>query len=61
MTEGLYVRIKSYHILRTWTRVPGRFITLCGRQGNGDAELTFGDDRTCESCLRIAAKRGLEP
>jgi hypothetical protein len=54
-----YVLIRSFHILRTWSRVPGRFITLCGRVGNGEAELDFGNEKTCETCLRIARKRGI--
>ena len=51
-----YVKLRSWHIVRTWTRVPGRFITLCGRMGSGTSSMTFGDEKTCESCLRINAK-----
>lgn len=51
-----YVKIRSYHVVRTWTRVPGRWITLCGRTGGGDSVSDFGDGKTCETCLRIAAK-----
>lgn len=59
MADRHYVQIRSWHVLSTWTRVPNVFVTLCGRRGSGDSALSFGDDKTCESCLRIAAKRGL--
>ena len=52
----MYVKIKSWHIIRTWTRVPNRFITLCGKMGTGQSSDTFGDEKSCESCLRIRAK-----
>ncbi len=55
-----YVKLRSYHIIRTWTRVPGGFITLCGRRGSGHSALDFENEKTCETCLRIAAKRGLD-
>ena len=61
-----YVRIRSWHVIKTWTRVPGRALTLCGRQvdtlvetphgGEGHATapgLPLGD-KSCESCLRLA-------
>ena len=56
MNGNGYVKLKSWHILRTWSRVPGRFITLCGRVGTGDVVADFGDEKTCETCLRIASK-----
>jgi len=52
----VYIRIRSWHIVRTWTRVPGRAITLCGRSASGATTDSFGDDASCETCLRIAAK-----
>jgi hypothetical protein len=52
----VYIRIRSWHIVRTWTRVPGRAITLCGRSASGPTAEGFGDDASCETCLRIAAK-----
>jgi len=59
MPETLWVRARSWHVFRTWTRTPGRLLTLCGRTINGAPDLvgTFpGGERTCESCLRISAK-----
>lgn len=56
-----YVKIQSWHIVRLSTRT-GQWMTLCGRVAHGlgaETADSFGDDRTCESCLRIAAKRGL--
>ena len=52
----MYVKIRSWHILKTWTRVPNRFITLCGRGGYGESADSFGDEKSCETCLRINAK-----
>lgn len=47
---------RSWHILKTWTRVPGRAITLCGKPATGSTADDFGDERSCESCLRIKAR-----
>jgi hypothetical protein len=56
--EG-WVQIISWHALRTWTRVPGRAITRCGRTVS-DIEHALpdfpGDAKTCETCLRSLAK-----
>ena len=54
----MYVRIRSWHIIRTWTRVPDVALTLCGKRAHGPATDDFGDDKTCESCLRLQAKAG---
>ncbi len=48
-------RSKSFHIIRTWTRV-GSAITLCGRSATGESSDTFGDEKTCETCWRAKAK-----
>lgn len=54
-----WVQIVSWHAIRTWTRVPGRAVTLCGRLVN-DVTVALDDfptgDKTCESCLRSLAK-----
>jgi len=52
----MWIKIRSWHIIRTWTRVPGRAITLCGRSATGPTSAGFGDDKSCETCLRISAK-----
>ena len=52
----MYIRIVSWHVIRTWTRVPGRALTYCGRTATGESADDFGDDRTCETCFRITAK-----
>jgi hypothetical protein len=54
-----YVKAKhwsSWHLLRTWTRVSGRAITVCGRQV-ADAVINIGVPamKTCEACFRIDA------
>jgi hypothetical protein len=52
-----WVRIDSWHLLATWTRVPGRALTLCGRTVQDpptSAELP-GNEKSCETCLRLFA------
>lgn len=50
-----YVRIRSWHIVRTWTRVPGRAITRCGRIAAGaSSPFLPSNEPSCESCLRYA-------
>jgi len=47
----------SWHALRTWTRVPGRAITRCGRTINEVEHRSDlpGNEKSCESCLRYLA------
>lgn len=58
MNEWLLIR--SWHIVRTWTRVPNQAITLCGRRAAGLASHAepLPTEKTCETCLRL---RVLEP
>ena len=54
-----FVRIRSWHVIRTWTRMPGRAITLCGRTSDGESSPDLPmDEKSCETCLRIRATRG---
>jgi hypothetical protein len=54
----MYIRIVSWHIVRVWTRLPDRAVTLCGRSAQGDGRAEFpSDEKSCESCLRINTKR----
>lgn len=58
-----YVRIRSWHIISTWTRVPGRGITRCGRtvvtMGTAaenvrvTAPFLPTNEKSCETCLRL--------
>jgi hypothetical protein len=49
-----YVKARSWHILRTWSRMPGVAITRCGRRiDNPETSDTLPADRSCESCLRF--------
>jgi hypothetical protein len=51
-----WIKIRSWHIIKTATRVPGRYVTLCGKSAYGQAQPDFLEgDKTCESCLRINA------
>jgi hypothetical protein len=59
----MYVKIRSWHGIRSWTRVPNRCKTYCGQTvmtvnapGRGETAEGFGTERTCETCLRIMAK-----
>ena len=54
-----WVRIASWHAIRTWSRMPGRAITLCGRQSRDGEETsdTLPSERSCETCLRIVARK----
>ena len=49
---------RSAHAIRTWTRVPGRAVTRCGRTvgGNDFDDLRGFQGRTCENCLKLLAK-----
>jgi hypothetical protein len=50
-----YIKIVSWHIVRNWTRVPGRAETRCGRTADGQTTDSLpGDEKSCESCLRYA-------
>lgn len=48
----------SYHLFKTFTRVSGRAITLCGRSADADTVVDElpGGTRSCENCLRLAVK-----
>lgn len=60
-----YVRRRpdlSWHIFRTWSRVPGRAVSLCGRRIEAaETSDTFGDDRTCETCWRAKGRADAAP
>jgi hypothetical protein len=51
-----WVRIASWHLIRTYTRT-GAILTRCGRLVGPDHEIVDAlpfDGRSCESCLRLA-------
>jgi len=52
-----WVRIVSYHAIRTWTRVPGSYITYCGRSASGPELDKLPTGLSCESCLRSLARK----
>lgn len=50
-----YVKVQSWHLLKTWSRSPGVAITLCGRRADDpETRETLSAERSCESCLRIS-------
>lgn len=53
-----WVRIRSWHVLATYTRVPGCVVTRCGRTVEATPQDTVGTGRTCESCLRLVTRNG---
>ena len=56
MTDRWYVRTKtghSWHVVETATRAPGRYLTLCGKDGYGDTLDVLPAAKSCETCLRI--------
>jgi hypothetical protein len=61
MTDIVWVRIRSMHAILTPTRVPDTYRTLCGRKATGDTWAKLGDAKSCESCLRIVARRADAP
>jgi len=46
---------RSWHALRTWTRVPRRVVARCGRtvEVDGEAPTIPPNEKSCESCLRL--------
>jgi hypothetical protein len=55
VVSRIYVKMRSWHIVRDEDQTK----TVCGRtvpEGAATAE-DFGDEKTCESCLRILASR----
>lgn len=64
MNEIRWVQVESWHIIReTWEDVVNGTLvvqTLCGleRMWDGTFATTFPpDEKSCESCLRLAAKK----
>lgn len=56
MTE--WIKISSWHIVRSSTNVEGSYLTLCGKAAWGSPQPGYlADEKTCESCLRVQAKR----
>jgi len=54
---GEWGKIRSWHYVRTFTRMQGGFISRCGKSGN-TGESGFKpdpplDEKSCETCLRL--------
>ena len=57
----MYVRIRSWHVVLTPTRMFDTYRTLCGRTvTTRDTRDELPAARSCESCLRINERRGDE-
>ena len=52
-----WVLIRSWHAVKTATRVPGRYLTVCGRTAFSDPVDELPAGKSCESCLRIVARQ----
>lgn len=49
-----WVKIRSWHRVRTATRMPDTYITWCGKQAKGETRESFlAYEKTCETCLRL--------
>ena len=57
-----WAKLRSWHYVRTFTRVPGGFITMCGRSGRSTnfANQFPSNEKSCESCLRIIRREHAE-
>jgi hypothetical protein len=58
MSDRQFAKIRSWHAIRTPTRVPDTYVTVCGRMV---VALTLRDvlpagERTCETCLRLIVR-----
>jgi len=61
-----WIRIQSWHVVRNWTRVPGRAVTMCGRSSVGDTaflvrdggQLDLDHAKPCKTCWRFVVKDG---
>jgi hypothetical protein len=52
-----YIKIRSWHVVSTWTRVPGHAITLCGKSASGEQSPFLPiSEKSCETCLRLKVK-----
>lgn len=47
-----WIQIRSWHAIRTATRVPGRFLTRCGKGAEGEVFDVRPAGKSCETCLR---------
>lgn len=56
MSDRTWVQIVSWHVIRNFTRVPGRVVTVCGRTFEGPTSDTLPSGKSCESCLRLVAR-----
>lgn len=55
-----WVRIRSWHLVRTFTR-GGQILTYCGRRVAGDmttAEELPEGDKSCERCFQLREATG---
>lgn len=52
-----WVLIRSWHAVLTPTRVPGRHRTVCGRNAFSDPVDDLPAGKSCETCLRIVARK----
>lgn len=56
--DPTWIKIRSWHAVKTATRAPGRYLTICGRGAEGTTlPERPGHEATCESCLRIISPK----
>lgn len=59
MSDRQFARIHSWHAIRTPTRAFNTYLTVCGRTAVtiDVRDVLPGEERTCETCLRIIVRR----
>lgn len=56
--DDRYVLIRSWHVVRTPTRMFDTYRTLCGRTAvTKDVRDVLPAGKSCENCLRIVKRR----
>lgn len=54
---GEWIQIRSWHAIRTPTRMPRRYITVCGKDTFGDAVTDLPpDSKLCKRCVAITTR-----
>jgi hypothetical protein len=57
MADLTWVKIRSWHCVRLFSDRIGRTWTVCGRSTESTIVDKLPAGRSCESCLRIIARR----
>lgn len=61
MSDRQFVRIVRWHTILTPTRVPNRYVTLCGRTAWGPTADVLPAGKACGSCDKIVVRQEDQP